>query len=114
MITVARGLRSSCDSVGHELALTIGGRFDRDSMAFMVLANLAISSSTGGTGTRRCRSLTEMSETSRRIDSTGRIARPARIQTRTAETTTRMGKTTARASSRSCTESSAWSLDDTA
>ena len=72
----ATGERSSWEASETSRRWRAWARLEPSSMRFMVLARRPISSSAGGSGTRRCSSLAEMASTSARIASTGASARP--------------------------------------
>ena len=78
------GLRSSCDASATKRCCRWAASSTRSSMSFIVRARRAISSSPGGTGTRRCRSRPPIAATSARIASTGRSVRPTSHQSTTA------------------------------
>src|SRR3990172_5013102 len=70
------GLRSSCEASEIRRRCRVWPSSSRTSIAFIVRARRAISSSPEGSGTRRWSSAAEIAATSRRIASTGASARP--------------------------------------
>src|SRR5699024_2930208 len=84
--SVDRGLRSSWEASPMNATWAVRAASRRASMAFIVRASRAISSSASGTGTRSPRPDTEISATRERIDSTGRSTRPIARWTNTAVT----------------------------
>ena len=91
----ATGERSSWEASETSRRWRAWACSSRPSMRFIVRARRPISSSAGGSGTRRCRAAAEIASTSARIASTGARARPTTIQVVTATTTSSSGSPTA-------------------